>query len=931
MHPYLEEIRDANTLFIDTETDEHDKLWSLQTSVRPGTAAFIHRDQDHVIAYLRTLINNSSKLIVVHNAPFDLPVLKQVGIVPKHFADTMSMAYLLQSEPQGLKPLSYRHAGMEMSSFTDVTKDATRRKALLYLATAVELTWPDPEPILTFPAKGPKAGSFHIRNPQNIAKKIAGILRDATLKDADPYERWTKIKPEDGRAMVEEKLGVLHPAYLQDIPFEDAVYYSNRDPDATARVYEHLWPQIQDLGLEEAFWTDMAAMEICLDMMEAGILVDTDYLRNLSQFFDTKLTDISNQITSLTGKTINPRSYEQVSDLLFDDLGIKTIKRRNSKGYHPTGDEILAQLVTEHPVVQKIRDYREYAKYRSTYTETIPKQVGPDGRIHTTIKMTRTATGRLCVDPETLIEAPRDMENYPDGIPLRKLNVGDYVYSMDHNRELCIKRVKWVGPTKVAPTLKIRYKAEDESVKELLCSDDHLVRRYHGTWMHAKDLKVGNRLLCMPKRHNHGQGYYTFYPHSRARGDGQSSGGKVKEHRFIFSQLYYDGSHLGSKAIIHHIDGRPINNHPDNLKWLADRASHIGEHAYGIKGYEEAIRTGIGRKGNKLKASTVAAYKRRLRKIKVQGRNHVIVSIKPGPIMQLWDLEIEDTHCFIGNEVVLHNSSAEPNLQNIPVRKEDSRKIRNGFIAQEGCSLVAIDYSQIELKCFAHFSQDPELMDVYLNGGDIHTKTGCHTFQMTPEELPDYPHRRSAKTTNFSVVYETTARGLYEQLAKDGVEGWTLQDCQGFINSWEELYHGVFEYRKQIHSEARQHGYVRDLSGRIRYVPGVRCKSRYLVAEALRKAGNMPSQGTAAYVIKRAMAVIPPIYQYYRSQGYIFNPLIPVHDELIFEIQDDIIPEVVPIIKTLMENAVKLSVPVTCDVEVAKRWGELEHWEAPHD
>lgn len=681
MHPYLTEITQSNICFIDTETDAHGQMWSLQISTRPGTAAMIHYDQPQLLEFIASQVSRPDMLTVVHNAPFDLPVLKQVGIVPFKVADTMELAYLLQSEPQGLKPLAYRHAGMEMQSFTDVTADATRRKALQYLATAVKMKWPDPDPVLEWPKKGKHAGTYHIRQPQNIAKKIAGILRDSTTvamdkqsrrviedgEGADPYDRWYKISPEDGRAMVERELGPLHQAYLQDIPTDKATYYSNRDPDATARVYYSLWPQIQALGLEEAFWSDMAAMPICLDMMESGILVDVPYLHSLSTFFETKLNAILADITSITGKTINPGSYQQVSDLLFKDLKIRTIKPFNKDGYHPTGDEILAQLVGEHKVVQRIRDYREYAKYRSTYTEKIPDMVDENGRLHCTLNMTRTSTGRL--------------------------------------------------------------------------------------------------------------------------------------------------------------------------------------------------------------------------------------------------------------------SSKNPNLQNIPVRKEDARKIRTGFIAQPGCSLVSIDYSQIELRLFAHYSQDPELLDVYLNDGDIHTKTGCHTFQMTPEELPDYPHRRSAKTTNFGVVYEITAQGLYEQFIKAGVEGWTVDDCQGFIDSWLGFYNRIINYRSKMHSHARQKGYVRDLSGRIRYVPGVRCKSRWLVLEALRQAGNMPIQGSAAYIIKRAMALMPDVYEHYRSQGYIINPLIQIHDELMFEIQDELLPVAIPVIRALMEGVVTLSVPVKCDVEVGKSWGELEHWE----
>lgn len=678
MHPYLQKLTQSNICFVDTESTDDGSMWSLQISTGPGTAAFILHDQHKLIDFIRDQLARDDMLTVAHNAPYDIPVIKTVDIIPSKYACTMQMAYLLQSEPQGLKPLAYRHTGMSMQSFTDVTAPYTRLKALKYLATAVELEWPDPLPVPEFK----KDGSFHIRHPQNIAKKIAGILRDSTTvaidkklrrvagevdEVADPYKRWSEMALEDGREMVESKLGPLTQAYLSDIPFDDAVYYSSRDPDATARIYYSLWPQIQALGLEEAFWTDMAAMEICLDMMEAGILVDVPYLKSLSQFFDQKLQSISTEITALTGKIINPGSYQQVSDLLFKDLKVRTIKRFNKDGYHPTGDEILAQLITEHPVVQKIRDYKAIHKLLDTYTNQLPKWLDSNNRIHTTILMTRTGTGRL--------------------------------------------------------------------------------------------------------------------------------------------------------------------------------------------------------------------------------------------------------------------ASKNPNLQNQPSRSEEGKKIRNAFIADEDCHLFALDYSQIELRLTAHESMDKNMLDVYnKTGGDIHAQTGSHIFGVRPEDLMDR-QRKASKNVNFGMIYMISAQGLLEQFIKNGITGWKKDDCQYFINEWEKLYPGVIGYRQRTHSQARQYGYVTDMFGRIRYIPSVRCKSRWIVEEGLRQACNFPIQGAAAGIIKKAMTVLPPVYKYYQSQGYKVQSLLQVHDELDWNIADDIAHEVVPLIKSLMENTVKLRVPIIVDISSGLRWGEMTEWE----
>ena len=766
---------------IDTETLEDGSAWSVQFSVAPGTGYTIRVESTEAINYLRWFLsaeNPNPPLTIIHNELFDRPVAEELDFEFARTADTMIMAYLLQAEPQGLKPLAFRHCGMEMMSYEDMIAEAGTQKSIDYLEEILKHEWPDPDQVLEFK----KDGTPHIKQPQNVAKKVKRILADFKKGKALPWIRWHNIDAEEGRGMVEEKLGKMPQGTIQDVWEQDpdrAVWYASRDPDATIRVYPYLWERIQALGLEETFWIDMGCIQMASDMQKAGILPDLEKFKELSARFGKKMLNLQAEISKIACKPLNPGSWQQVQWLLYTCLGLKSPKQKKS-----TDDKTLARLKDKHRVVPMIREYRSYSKLKGTYADELPKKAAEsaDGRIHTTIRLTRTGTGRLCVDPNTLVEAPRDMEKYPSGIPLYKLQPGDWVYSFDHTRELCLKRVKWVGATKMSPTLRILYAAQGEPQQELLISPDHLVgiwNKNHRMWKHAADLRVGERLLCMPKRHDHGQGYYAFFPHSRNRGNGQ-------------------------------------------------------------------IETKTGKKGQSLKESTIVTYKRRVRRMErgIYGRNHTIIAIKQGPEMQLWDLEIEDTHCFIGNEVALHNSSANPNLMNQPTRTEDGKEIKKSFIAAPGCRFCSADYSGIEMRVAAHVSQDPFMLQVFREGRDLHSETASAVFGIPVDQVDKMKHRYPCKRVGFGILYGITASGLREQLLIAGLDEkeWTIQRTQELIDEWFGVYKGVEAFMYDTELEARRRGYVRDMWGRIRYVPGVRAADEKIQAEAVRQAGNQPIQ-----------------------------------------------------------------------------------------
>jgi len=654
-------LLDYHMIGVDTEGTP-EKPWSVQFSRKPGEAFIIRAHQKNILYAFNDWCSNPEHTTLLHNAPWDIPVLEALGVFPATVADTISMAYLLQGEPLGLKPLSFRHAGMEMKSYKEVVRESTRLKALKYLAEAVEYDWPDPKPVLEWPKGKPK-----IRHPQNPSKRIYNILRDSTLKDADPYDRWYKIKPEEGRDYTERCIGVMEMGTLDDVDPATATFYACRDADATLRIEGELLPRIVQDGLHDTFLIDMGVIPMAVDMMRNGIKVDIPYLESLSDYFDKRLESIDAQVTRLTEKTININAHDQVADLLFNHLQLTPLKKTKGKTGWSTAEEVLSRMVDEHDVVQLIRDYRELAKLKGTYSDQIPRYAREgDGRVRGNIRLTRTATGRL-------------------------------------------------------------------------------------SW-------------------------------------------------------------------------------------------------------------------------------------------------------------------------------ADPNLQNIPIRSEEGRKIRKGFLAEDGCSLVSSDYSQIELRMMAHVSNDQLMIETFNNNEDIHAKTASEMFGIPESRLNKMQHRYPAKRTNFGIPYDITAKGLYRDFVIAGCKGWTVPKCQEFINEWFRLYKGVAKWKKETVLFARRHGYVVDMFGRRRYTPAVRCKTKYLQEKALREAGNHPIQAGAQGVIKTAMGKLWPVIQDWRKEDRIVRPLIQIHDDLVDEIANKDMAVVLPIKKKIMEDAVTLRIPTPVDQQFGNRWEPMYPW-----
>jgi len=261
-------------------------------------------------------------------------------------------------------------------------------------------------------------------------------------------------------------------------------------------------------------------------------------------------------------------------------------------------------------------------------------------------------------------------------------------------------------------------------------------------------------------------------------------------------------------------------------------------------------------------------------------------------------------------------SSSDPNLQNIPVRTEIGRQIRKAFVAVEkDYVLLSADYSQIELRILAHFSEDPTLTESFLRNEDIHTRTAAEVFGVDPEDVTP-EQRRQAKIANFAVIYGVSAYGLSQQTEM------TVEEAGMFITIYFKKYPKVAEYIENCIEKARKDGFVTTLLGRRRYVPEINSANRQVREFAERIALNTPIQGTAADLIK---VVMIKIAEEMRDKKTKSKMILQVHDELVFEVHKPELEYMKKMVKERMENSLELKVPIKVEVGVGKNWLELEY------
>jgi DNA polymerase I-like protein with 3'-5' exonuclease and polymerase domains len=717
--------------------------------------------------------------------------------------------------------------------------------------------------------------------------------------------RLTSLKP-----LAKEILGVDAVDYkdVDRTDTEEFAKYARNDADWTLQLWEPFRRQIEEQELQQVYELEKAVVPVVLSMETQGMLVDQDKLAALAQTVNAKLSEATDQVDKmllqyrLTGEAkvpdnFNINSTKQLGEFLYGKEGLGLQCHKFTKKKAPSTDsEALTKL--DHPFAKAMLAQREHQKI-ATFIEKLPQHIEPDGRIRPTFNQMGTPTGRFaCVSADTLIEMPRDLVSNPLGIPITSVVPGDWVYSFDWERQLCLKQVKWVGKTGVRQTVIITVENSVGHRRELRLTPEHLVRLYHGDWRPAGSLlhrhgdarrNDGPRIMPMVKRHID-DGYIKFFPNSIAKGNGSKGGGKSREHRWVLSHLL--GKRISTKCDVHHIDGNRTNNHPDNLEELK-RLEHRGS---------LEVHPWWGSNG-----SGVADL--------YTGPNDFrVVSVEDGPVEDVWDMEVEDTHNFIANGICVHNCST-PNVQQVPLHSEIGKQLRECFVAPAGRKLVVADYSQMELRVLAHYSQDPTLLHAFKTDEDLHVKTAAKMFGKKAVKVSEDPdgvtddERFIAKMINFGIVYGLTAVGLFNRLQAEGKTYITLTQCEEFIRLYFETYPGVARFLTKVKRLIETQHYVRTIYGRRRRLQG-----RF--DREIRQAQNFVIQGSAADLCKQAMVYI---HNELPADCYI---IAMIHDELLVECPDELAETCQEIVVRNMKRVpYNFRVPIKIDAHVAQSWG----------
>lgn len=411
-----------------------DRPWCISWSNEPYTG-HVHRNGPSADAWVAAVKRRRPRL-TIHNSLHDLDVLREgfdldLDDLDIPFDDTMVMAYLLGLEPQGLKPLAYRHAGMLQDDYADIVADAADRLSFAWVYTlheslpdkAKKLTKRDAVALGLWPEKTPKGVKYEpVVFPQYDERTTRmayakGLIARMLSKPGGLYKRWA-----DGTAreiLVEETgaLGMLESdppePTLDDVPLPRAIKYAARDADATERVRPYLRNQITVMGLDDVYETDIGVIPMINRMQHVGLRADLDHFHDLSDMLAIEERFNLEAIEAMAGRPLNPNSGDQVSALLFDDMQLHkqvlNVKFKMTKGGEnaepriSTNDKILEAISGVHPIIPLIQEGREIRKIKGTFCDPMPALVKADGRLHPRYRITRTDTGRLsAADPNVL-------------------------------------------------------------------------------------------------------------------------------------------------------------------------------------------------------------------------------------------------------------------------------------------------------------------------------------------------------------------------------------------------------------------------------------------------------------------------------------------------------------------------------------------------
>lgn len=403
-------------LAIDTEGFRTDP-WMIQLSSMPGSGYIINTRQHGLVQFLDDELERQNPLVIFHHALHDLEVMRAMGMrEPKRFTDTMILAYLLQTEPQGLKPLARRYAGMEMLEYREVVAPAQAELAQKYFVRVIRALDTHPEWDERLEQAEIRDGAARIKKPHSIAMRIRRIIKDQEKGPIDYLARWKAL--DEFKDEISAVCGVFPVATLMHVPLAKRIRYAARDPDATLRVYRPLHAAVRALDLERVLELDLATVPMFERMQSAGFELDVPVLEELSVELEREMRTA----TRTVGCNPAPNS-KALAVVLLDDLGLPQPAKVTKKLKLPQiDDSYLEGLETDLAnrkgktgetgetsalsVVRAVLRYRECDKIESTYAGPLPRLMDSDGRLRTKFRITRVVTGRPASAEPNLLNIP---------------------------------------------------------------------------------------------------------------------------------------------------------------------------------------------------------------------------------------------------------------------------------------------------------------------------------------------------------------------------------------------------------------------------------------------------------------------------------------------------------------------------------------------
>lgn len=408
----LQGLSERTSLAIDTE-GWLNRPWSVQFSTTAGTGYLIKATRPDLLDTFACILTKIRPRLIYHSALHDLSMMRVMGLpTDLSFDDTMVMAYLLQLEPQGLKPLCVRHCNMQMQSYDELTREPAERIALDYfmgLWDIEQLEYEDrcQDAFWQEIDKGRRISKTP-KLPKTPLHKACGRI----LRAKDPRKLWSN-QVEDIQVAGYNRLGFIPDATLDHVPAATAIKYACRDADGTTRVRTELDTRIESLGLRDVYNLELGTYPLIERMTRVGIKPDLNHFARLSTTLSGELEVLQGELADATGDTsFNANSGDQVAAYVFDKLGLEGVKKTSS-GRFSTNDKILEALEHEHPehaVITTIREYRELYKLKNTFVDRLPDFVRRwpyDNRVHATFRTTRVVTGRLAASDPNLLAMPK--------------------------------------------------------------------------------------------------------------------------------------------------------------------------------------------------------------------------------------------------------------------------------------------------------------------------------------------------------------------------------------------------------------------------------------------------------------------------------------------------------------------------------------------